>query len=465
MKNYRTLRHPLSILLSTVMLLSGCATQPTTQALVTATQPPPQQWQASNQTPLNPAAPQEWLQQFHSEPLKQLINEALQHNHTIQRARISLQSAQQQTIITHSTLLPTTTGKLSTSRARTHSSGVEVHSSGLGLELSSSWEADLWDRLSDLEQAALQRETASATELNAAQLSLVAEVTRNWFSAIESKLQITLSRQRLKEYQKAESVIEQRYRSGITGALDLHLARSEVAIAEERLASQQLQQQQQLRTLETLVGRYPAATLTLDDTLPNLKEQIPVGIPATLLQRRPDIEASYQRLQAAHLDTLAAGKDRLPSFSLTAKGGSSSSELNNLLDWDYLVWSLLGNLTQPLFQQDKLAAQEQIKQLAQQQSAIDYAETVLQAFREVENSLSADHLYKLRAEALARASHESRQAAALALAQYQGGIVDILTLLNAQQRAYDRQSAQLQAQAARIDNRIQLHLALGGDYR
>ncbi len=454
----------LSILSSTILLLSGCATQQTTTPLAAPSLPHPLQWNGNQSLSLNSNSPQPWLQQFHSEPLNQLIDEALQHNHTIRRARITLQSAQQQTIVSHSALLPSTTGEVSAYRTRKQTSGVTVHSSTLGLELSSTWEADLWQRLSDLEQATLQRERASATELNAARLSLVAELSRNWFSAVESKLQVALSRQRLREYQKAESVIEQRYRNGITGALDLHLARSEVAIAEERLASQQLQLQQQLRKLEILAGRYPSAMLELDTALPDLQAQIPVGIPSTLLERRPDIEASHLRLQAAHLDTVAAGKDRLPAFSLTATGGTSSSELNQLLDWDYLVWSLLGNLTQPLFQQDKLAAKERIQQLAQQQSTIDYAETVLQAFQEVENSLSADHFYKLQSEALARASQESKKAAELALAQYQGGIVGILTLLDAQQRAYDRQSALLNAQASRIDNRIQLHLALGGDY-
>ena len=455
-----------AVLLSALTLVSGCTTQPLQQPTVAPSHVViPQTWLAPSSQPLTALQPQGWLQQFHSTQLEQLVTEALQHNHTIARTHISLQRARQQTRLSQSALRPTTEGKLSASRSRTQSSGATVHSSSHGVEISSSWEADLWQRLSDQQQATLQREAASAFDLHAAQLALVAEVVRNWFSAIESSLQINLSQERLQQYRKAAAIIEQRYSSGITDALDLHLARSEVSIAEERLASQQLEQQRLLRKLETLVGRYPAATLQLPSELPQLSDEIPAGIPATLLERRPDIESSYRQLKAAALDTQVAAKNRLPKLSLTAKGGTSSSELNHLLDWDYLVWSLLGNLTQPLFQQEKLEAEERIQQLAQQQAAIDYAETVLQALQEVENSLAADHFYRLRAEALAQASDQSRQAAALALAQYQGGIVDILTLLDAQQRAYDRESALLGATASRIDNRVQLHLALGGDYQ
>lgn len=455
-----------AILLSTLLLISGCSSQPQQPLTAPPTHvTPPQQWQAPGPRSLGSPQPQGWLQQFHTPQLGELIEEALQHNHTIAHARVNLQRARQQTRLSQSALRPTSEGKLSAGRSRTHSSGSTLYNDSFGVELSTRWEADLWQRLSDQQQATLQLEAASAVDLRAAQLLLAAEVARGWFSAVESRQQVALSRERLSQYQQAASIIEQRYSSGITDALDLHLARSEVAIAEERLASQQLEQQRLLRRLETLLGRYPAAILETASTLPQLLEEIPAGIPATVLERRPDIESSYRTLEAAALETRIAAKNRLPRLALTAKGGVSSSELNHLLEWDSLLWSLLGNLTQPLFQQERLVAEERLQQLAQEQAATDYAATVLQAFQEVENHLAADHFYRLRAQALAQATEESREAAALALARYRGGLVDILTLLDAQQRAYDRESAHLKALASRIDNRIQLYLALGGDYQ
>ncbi|MBT3308177.1 MAG: efflux transporter outer membrane subunit [Gammaproteobacteria bacterium] len=452
-------------LLTTLLLIGGCAHQ--SPPLVTPLPTPistPQQWHALTTEPITASSEQGWLLPFNSPQLEALINQALQHNYSTERARLHLQSARQQSTLSRQALRPTTQGKISSGRSRTQSSGTTLHSSSHGLELSTTWEADLWQRLSDQQQATLTREEASSIDLKAARLSLTAEVTRNWFSAIESKQLMLLSEERLEQYRKAASIIKQHYSSGITDALDLHLARSEVAIAEERLASQQLEQERILRKLETLLGHYPAAELEVTNTLPLITTPIPAGLPSALLERRPDIEASHKRLQAAGLERTIAAKNRLPTLSLTAKGGTTSSELNNLLDWDYLFWNLLGNLTQPLFQQERLEAEEQLKQIAQQQAAVDYAETILQAFQEVENGLAADHYHQLRAAALERAAKESQQAATLALSRYQGGLVDILTLLDAQQRAYDRKSAHLQAIAARIDNRIQLHLALGGSY-
>ncbi len=459
MKPSRRLSPHLLLSLLTAVV-SGCGQQniqPLEPKLVTI----PQQWHAPQQTI---ALQQSWLSHFSAPQLETLITEALNHNHTIERTALKWKRAHQQSIIDRQKRQPTTEGKLSAGRSRTHTSGIHTHSSSHGLEFSTTWEADLWQRLSDQQQATLLREEASKIDLRAAHLSLVAELARNWFSAVEAKQQITLSQQRLEDYRSAEAIIENRYRNGLTDALDLHLARSEVAFAEERLLRQQMEQQQRLRTLEVLIGRYPAAQLEISDALPTLNNEIPAGLPASLLERRPDIHASQKRLQASGIEAEIAARNRLPSLSLTAKGGLSSSELNNLLDWDYLIWSLLGNLTQPLFQAEKLEAQARQEQIDQQQAAVDYAETVLKALQQVENHLAADQHYRQRSEAMARAAKESKQAAALALSRYQSGLVDILTLLDAQQRAYDRQSSHLQSIAARIDNRIQLHLALGGDY-
>lgn len=451
-------------LLFSTLLIGGCSYQksPLTSS-APSTVPVPEQWQAASAP--STEIKQDWLGTLGSPELVALVHHALKHNHTIERAALLRQQAREQSLLGGLALDPTAQGKISTNRVRTNSSGVATHTTTLGLELSAVWEADLWDRLSDQQRATALREEASIIDLRAARLSIAAQVAQSWFNALSSRQQIELSEERLSSYRKAEKIIENRYSQGITDALDLHLARSEVALAEEQLTRQQTELKQQLRRLEILSGQYPAATLQMAVPLPTLESEVPAGIPASMLERRPDIHASQQRLQAASLERAIAARNRLPSLTLTLKGGSSSSELNHLLDWDYLVWSLLGSLTQPLFQQEKLKSEEQLKQIAQRQAEVDYAETLLLALQEVENALAADEGLKSRAAALGRAAKESREGATLALSRYQGGLVDVLTLLDAQQRSYDRQSAYLQTLSARIDNRIQLHLALGGDFQ
>ncbi len=456
------LRQTATPLLFSTLLISGCAHQqnPVIPS-APSTVPIPEQWQA----PLAPSIEmnQGWLTTLGSPELVALVNQALQHNHTVEHAALLQQLAAEQTQLDDHALAPTTQGKISTTRARANSAGVATHSSTLGLELSTVWETDLWNRLSDQRRATALREEASVTDLRAARLSIAAQVAQGWFAALSSKQQIELSEERLNGYRKAEKIIENRYSQGITDALDLHLARSEVALAEEQLARHEMEFQQQLRRLEILSGEYPAAKLQVAGPLPQLESNVPAGIPASMLERRPDIHASQLQLQAASLERAIAAKNRLPSLSLTIKGGTSSSELNQLLNWDYLVWNLLGSLTQPLFQQEKLKSEERLKQIAQRQAEVKYAETLLLALQEVENALATDEGLKTRAAALKRAAKESQQGATLALSRYQGGLIDVLTLLDAQQRSYDRQSAYLQTLSARIDNRIQLHLALGGE--
>ncbi len=406
-----------------------------------------------------------WLKELQSPQLEKLVTEAFGHNHDLQIVALKWKNARETAVITSTDLHPTVDGGISSKRTRSISSTdtastINRHQ----LELSAVWEVDLWKRLSDQQRAAVTREEAAAIDLKAAKLSLAAEVARSWYAAIESKQQVRLARRRLTADIEALGVIEERYHNGLVDALDLHLARSEVATTEERLTSKEMEQTRLLRQLETLLGRYPATELMVAEQLPEINNPIPAGLPSALLERRPDIAASNKRMVAAELDAEVAARNRLPSFSLTARGGTSSLELHSLLDWDYLIWSLLGNLTQPLFQQEKLKAEEMLEKIGHQEAWIAHAQTILIAFREVEDALAADHYHQLRVASLARATNESHQAAILALGRYQNGLIDILALLDAKQRAYDHESNRLQAVADRIDNRIVLHLALGGSF-
>ncbi len=457
---------PLLPLLLAGFLLAGCAGDPTLppETLQFAVEPRAA-WSADHDSAREGGVSDQWLQEFGSPELERIVNEALHHNHDLKIAALNWQSAQQSAAITSANLRPTVEGGVSGKRARSLSSSDTASTSErYQLDITAVWEIDLWHRLSDQQRAAVALEQAAATDLEAARLSLVADVAQRWFSVIESKQQTQLARHQLDSDLQALEVIEERYRNGLVDALDLHLARSEAATAEERLTSKRMREQELVRALEILLGRYPAAELESAGSLPGISAVIPAGLPSDLLQRRPDIAASSRRLVAAGLDAEVASRNRLPSFSLTAKGGTSSLELHNLLDWDYLIWSLLGDLTQPLFQQEKLKAEEMLEKIDHQEAWVDHAQTILVAFREVEDALAADHYHQLRVAALARAATESHHAAVLALSRYQNGLIDILALLDAKKRAYDHESTRLKAVAARIENRIALHLALGGPF-
>ena len=449
-------------------ILGGCASsnQLPPETATTTPIPPPNWGAVTAENIIQPdSVTDKWLKEFKSPQLEQLVAEAITHNHDLKIAALNWHSANETASIASSTLRPTVEGGLSSKRSRSLSSTDRASiSTRHTLDVSAVWEADLWDRLSNQERAAIILTKAAAADLRAARLSLAAEVSQNWFSAVESKQQTELAEYQLNADQQALKVVEDRFQNGLVDALDLHLIKIELTASEERLASKRMEQNILLRDLETLLGRYPAAELTVSEPMPKMGDSVPAGLPSELLKRRPDIAASNKRMIAAGLDAEVAAKNRLPSFSLTVSGGTSSSELKNLLDWDFLIWSLLGDLTQPLFQQEKLKAEEMLEKIEHREALINHAQTIMTAFREVENALDADHYQRLRVESLTRAANESHSAAVLALYRYQNGLTDILTLLDAKQRAYTHESKRLQAVADHIDNRITLHLALGGAF-
>jgi NodT family efflux transporter outer membrane factor (OMF) lipoprotein len=213
-----------------------------------------------------------------------------------------------------------------------------------------------------------------------------------------------------------------------------------------------------------LLGHYPSGELQISDQLPELKTTVPVGLPSQLLIRRPDLIAAEHRLTAAGERLQEAQKNRLPSIRLTGSGGVGSSALNELLNWDSLVWSLLAGVTQPVFEGGRLDADRALAKARHGEAWANYAQTVLVAFQEVETALAAEDRFVQQLEQLQRATDEANEAADLALSRYQNGLTDIITLLDAQRRAFDAKSALLRTQRERLDNRVALYLALGGEF-
>ncbi len=327
-----------------------------------------------------------------------------------------------------------------------------------------SWEADLWDRLGNSARAAIYNEKAVLADYRAASLSLAAEVALGWFATIEAHQQEELSIRTGVSFRLALNIIEERYRLGLNSALDVRMARTEVAAADNDVVRSRRDRDALKRRLDVLIGRYPSAEIKAVEHLPHIKNSVPSGLPSELLLRRPDLLAAEFRLSAAGEDLQEAGKNRLPSIRLTATGGLGSSGLGDLLDWDNLIWNLMAGVTQPLFQGGRLKAEEALARSEHAGEWEDYAQAVLVAFREVETALAAEVLYDEQQTFLEEASEESAMAAELALSQYAKGLTDVTTLLQAQRRAFNAKSTSLRTERERLDNRIDLYLALGGDF-
>ena len=198
--------------------------------------------------------------------------------------------------------------------------------------------------------------------------------------------------------------------------------------------------------------------------LSNIDGAVPSGLPAELLARRPDVRAAGLRLAASDERLNAALKNRLPRISLSASGGLSSAEMRNLLDFDALLWSLVSDLTAPLLRGGALDAERAVAAARDHQALADYAQVVLSALVEVEIALTAEGLLVEQEAALRIAEKESTEAEQLALDRYRSGLTDIVTWLEARQRAFDARSSLIAVNNRRLQNRIGLYRALGGDF-
>jgi multidrug efflux system outer membrane protein len=449
------------------VLAAGCASgpPPMERAGLAA---PPDAWTGAPTAATVEAAPEGWLADFDAPGLADLVTEALAANPDLAAASARLAAARAQARIAGAPRLPEMDLGLTGARTKRAPSGVSAASARpvttYTLDAQVAWEADLWGRLGNAARAAAAEARASEADLRGARLALASEVARAWFALAEAEQQALLADRTVKSFQRTRDVIESRYRSGVATALDLRLARENAATAEANQAQRDRERDAAGRALEILLGRYPSAELVAAPRLPKVARAVPAGLPSSLLTRRPDLVAAALRLDAADSRVSGAHKERLPTLRLTTSGGTASDRLKDLLDWDRVVWSLVGGLTQPLFAGGRISGDIALAQARDKEALADYAGSVLTAFREVETALAAEDRYTRQAAALEVAASESAEAADLALERYGQGLVDIVTLLESQRRAFTAESARLRTQRDRLDNRLDLYLALGGDF-
>lgn len=447
-----------------VFSLGGCATAPDTAEAPAIDMPGT--WSA---TAVNEAPPGPWLDDFKSSQLKAFLAEALAHNAELGRVTAVLGQSIAEARIAGADLMPSTNLGLNSSRQKISTFGprsvggeiFENHELGLDLQ----WEVDLWGRLRDMTSAALGRVAASQAELEAARLSLAGQVTQRWLNWIEARQHLEETRRTATAYRENLRSLESRYKRGLSEGIDLRRIRNLSAAAEADLAERQRSLDTAARSLEVLLGRYPGADPgDPPPGLPALPAPIPAGIPADLIQRRPDLIAAERRLAAADKELLARKKDLLPRISLTGSGGTSSQQFDNLLDGDFSVWSLAGNLTQPVFQGGRILANIDRSASLRDQARAAYRNAALQAFLEVETTLAAESYLKDQYAQLERAAEEANAVEKDSWKRYREGTGDFIEALDAQRSAAGARSRLIAVRKLLLQNRIDLYLALGGPF-
>ncbi len=409
-----------------------------------------------------------WLADFNSTALNGLVHEAITNNPDLRVTAARLKIAQADVEIAGADRLPKLTATALASRTKRNSaSGFRISSSRnnrFSPTLDLAWELDVWGRLADTRSVALFDAEEAEANLLAAQLSLAANTAKGWFNVAESELQVDLAKQTYQSYTNNLAVLEEGFQAGLTKALDVRLMRTSVRNAENALQLRLRERDGTRRSLEVLLGRYPKNGIPKNESLPTINKSIPVGLPAQLLIRRPDLVAAQRNYLAAYRRTSAAKKDRLPQIRLTSSYGTSSDELKDVLDINNNIWSLAANLTKPILDGGKIRSQIDRAKAQQEEARYNYVQVALQAFAEVETTLAAENYLTKQETALLASVTEALEAENLAMDDYTAGLADIVTVLESQRRVFDAKRSLIDLQNLRLQNRVDLYLALGGEF-
>jgi len=411
-----------------------------------------------------------WVADFKDDSLETLITEALEHNYNLKAAAARVEAAHASFQSANAGWKPTLNLSQNDSRTKTVFNPFAgtlqsryINRFDLGVNLS--WELDVWGRLRSQSRAALADLEAAETVYMSAYLSLAANTAGAWFNLVESELQVRLNEETLESFEANLQVVEESFRRGIPNrALDVRLTRANVESARSNLALRKRQRDAAKRALETILGRYPSAEMEVTSDLPSLENTVPTGLPSELLLRRPDILTAERQLAAATERLKASKRSLLPSIRLTSSAGTTSNELADLLDPERLAMSLAGSLSQPLYQGGRLRANIRLSDARVKEAMAQFSQTVLTAFQEVETLLAAENFLLEQETALRVSTTESIEAETLAKEQYERGLVDIITVLESERRAFNARSSLLNLSNLRLQNRLDLYLALGGHF-
>jgi outer membrane protein, multidrug efflux system len=417
----------------------------------------------------------DWWERLGDESLGDIVQDALSSNLDLQSAAARLRAAHGQAKIAGAPQWPQVNASGSGSKRKQLFIGFPIPGADAGAPASStatsygvsldvSWEIDLWGRLGAARAAAVADRQAAQAIYSGARLSLAAQTTRSWFALIEAQRQVELASASVKNYETSLAQVEDRYQRGLRPSLDLRLTRTDAASARDQLLQRQLILERTKRQLEVILGKYPAGRIGAGASLPTLTDPIPAGIPSDVLARRPDLVAAERRLASGIMRHKEALRSRYPRITLTGSTGRTSESLSDLTSGDFSVWGFAANLLQPLFQGGRIQGNINLTKALEDEATANYIGTVLRAFAEVENALAAEDILALRETALSIASREATAARELSEDRYNRGITDLITMLSAQRGAYLVESQLLSVQRQRLDARIDLHLALGGDF-
>lgn len=410
-----------------------------------------------------------WRTFFKDPALHRLVDLALENNRDLRKAALNVAAYRAQYRIQGSALLPAVGVDSKGGRSRTPAdlsqTGQQGTSGDNSLQVGlTSYELDVWGRIRSLDRNALETYLASEETQRSVQIGLVADVAMAYLTWETDRQLLAVTRSTLENYRHNLELIQASSEAGTASDLDVRQARTLVDSARGQVQTYTRQVAQDVNALRLLLGTSIPSDLPESNLNGQVMAEIPAGLPANLLQQRPDIRAAEHQLLAANANIGAARSAFFPSITLTAGAGTASSQLSGLFNSGSETWSFIPQIHLPIFTGGRLKASLDYAKIQKDIGVANYEQTIQVSFREVSDGLAAMGTWgeQLKSQQdLVRATDEYTQ---MALQRYEEGVDNYMTLLDAQRQLLSARQQLLNGHLAKLSAQIQLYKALGGGW-
>ena len=460
------------------LLIVGCTVGPNYKRPAVDVPGSYRQTLAPDIAPTSPApsiADEQWSTIFQDSTLQHLVQEALANNLDLRIAAQRVLEAQAQLGVTRSQQFPTVNGggsytaiQIPSSLAGTNSNGTSANSffNGGGPSASAAWNLDFWGLYRRQTEAARAELLASEWGQKATRTSLIQGVAEAYFELRSLDAQMAITENTIKARKDSLQLTQALEQHGAGSLADVRQAEELLHAAQANLPDLRRQIAIQENTISILLGHNPQA---IDRGLPIEQQphpqEIPVGVPSQLIERRPDIQQAEAKLVAANARIGVARAQYFPQISLTSLGGSASNQLSSVFSSPNGYWYAAGSISEPIFDGGRIRSNYRLSKAQEQEMLLAYQKTILNAFKDVSNSLVSYKETREHREEQAEQVKSAADAVRLARLRYSGGNTSYLEVLTTDTDLYSAQLLLAQAQQQEAASLVQLYAALGGGWQ
>ena len=412
---------------------------------------------------------EKWWELFNDTQLNTLEAQVEVSNQNIIAMQARFRQAQALVASSRSAYFPQVTG--SASKTRNQPSGNSTNSINgpairdtNSISLNLDWEADIWGRISRSVEANQASFEASASDIAATKLSAQAELAQNYFSLRIADSQKKLLDETVAAYQKSLELTQNRYKAGVVGKADVVQAQTLLKSTQAQASDLGIQRAQFEHAIALLIGKAPSDVAIKLSPLNIVMPDIPVNVPSTLLERRPDIAAAERRVASANAEIGVAKAAFFPSLTLSALAGFQSNNLSDLLSVPSRIWSLGSSLAMSVFDGGQRSALSDQAIAVYDENVATYRQTVLTGFKEVEDSLVAIRVLQEEQKLQSEALEAARASQTYTTNQYKAGVVTYLDVINVNNIALNNERTLINLQGNQMLNSVLLIKALGGGW-